>query len=220
MNRAIVGVIAGGALLAAAAVFVFAATERESGARVHRRRQARHRRLRSRRSLRRTVGPAFKRCCAAGSSWRWRRKTGEPKPSSSTRARGACIKTTTMTTTRMYRLRSHRKASGPDEHDVDQGPRMLGRCSSPDQASAARVELHSAQSLGPAIPVGPSFLAMTQSEARRSARLRLGHRDDALGSGEAKREHHSSAGILFRRNAPVMRPHDLGHDCKTKSGAG
>jgi hypothetical protein len=31
MNRAIVGVIAGGALLAAAAVFVFAATERESG---------------------------------------------------------------------------------------------------------------------------------------------------------------------------------------------
>jgi hypothetical protein len=31
MNRAIVGVIAGGALLAAAAVFVFAATQRESG---------------------------------------------------------------------------------------------------------------------------------------------------------------------------------------------
>jgi hypothetical protein len=31
MNRAIVGAIAGAALLAAAAVFVFAATERESG---------------------------------------------------------------------------------------------------------------------------------------------------------------------------------------------
>jgi hypothetical protein len=31
MNRAVVGVIAGGVLLAAAAVFVFAATERESG---------------------------------------------------------------------------------------------------------------------------------------------------------------------------------------------
>ena len=32
MKRAIVGAVAGGALLAAAAVFVFAATERESGA--------------------------------------------------------------------------------------------------------------------------------------------------------------------------------------------
>jgi hypothetical protein len=32
MNRAIVGVIAGGALLAAAAVFMLAATERDSGA--------------------------------------------------------------------------------------------------------------------------------------------------------------------------------------------
>jgi hypothetical protein len=31
MNRAVAGVIAGGALLAAAAVFVFAATERDSG---------------------------------------------------------------------------------------------------------------------------------------------------------------------------------------------
>jgi hypothetical protein len=31
MNRAIVGIILGGTLLAAAAVFVFAATERESG---------------------------------------------------------------------------------------------------------------------------------------------------------------------------------------------
>ena len=31
MNRAIVGAIAGAALLAAAAVFVFAATERDSG---------------------------------------------------------------------------------------------------------------------------------------------------------------------------------------------
>jgi hypothetical protein len=31
MNRAVVGVIAGGTLLAAAAVFVFAATERDSG---------------------------------------------------------------------------------------------------------------------------------------------------------------------------------------------
>jgi hypothetical protein len=32
---------------------------------------------------------------------------------------------------------------------------------------------------------------------------------------EAKREDHPSAGIFFRRNASVMRPHDLGHNRKT-----
>ena len=98
---------------------------------------------------------------------------------------------------------------------------MLGRRSSPSQASAARVESHSTQSLGPAMPVGPSFLARLRETGRGIAQ-RIAYSREAAGlrSGEAKREHHSTAGVLLGRNTSVMRPHSLGHDCKTKSGAG
>lgn len=96
---------------------------------------------------------------------------------------------------------------------------MLGRCSSPTRHLRREPSYARLSYLGPAIPVGPSFIERWQSEARRRRGFPRAS-DDALGFCEAKREHHSTARILFRGDAAVMRPHDLGYDCKTKSGAG
>jgi hypothetical protein len=81
--------------------------------------------------------------------------------------------------------------------------------------------VHSTQSLGPATPVGPSFLANDYGSPSTKVAQHIAYSREAAGlrSGEAKREHHSTAGVLLGRNTSVMRPHSLGHDCKTKSGA-
>jgi hypothetical protein len=98
---------------------------------------------------------------------------------------------------------------------------MLGRRSSPSQASAARVEFTRLSHL--ALPlVGPSFLANDYGRPSTGIAQRIAYSREAAGlrSGEAKREHYPTAGILLGRNTSMMRPHSLGHDCKTKSGAG